>query len=145
MCQKPATCVHALANARNQELTFGRFLDHSSVSYGEMLTVRGWLTGHRAARPGMLASLDTTEFSFPVTPPASTAFGGLAMTATKPVVASDHETVQNLGELRSDGATEANPSYSRRQRGAVIVLCQNHHAHAATPDSTFKPSKFLNP
>jgi len=24
MCQKPTTCIHALADDRNQELTFGR-------------------------------------------------------------------------------------------------------------------------
>jgi hypothetical protein len=38
MCQKPTTCIHALADDRNQEVAFGRFLDHSSVSYAEMLT-----------------------------------------------------------------------------------------------------------
>jgi len=65
MCQKPTTCIHALANDRNQELTFGRFLDHSSVSYGEMLTATGRFTGQRAAGRHVLAIQDTTEFNFP--------------------------------------------------------------------------------
>jgi hypothetical protein len=65
MCQKPTTCVHALANNRNQELSFGRFLDHSSVSYSEMLITAGRFTGHRAAGRHVLAIQDTTEFNFP--------------------------------------------------------------------------------
>lgn len=65
MCQKPSTCIHALANDRNQELAFGRFLDHSSVSYGEMLTTTGRFTGLRAAGRHVLAIQDTTEFNFP--------------------------------------------------------------------------------
>jgi hypothetical protein len=32
VCQNPTTCIHALADDRNQELALGRFLDHSSVS-----------------------------------------------------------------------------------------------------------------
>ena len=58
MCQKPTTCVHALANNRNQELSFGRFLDHSSVSYSEMLITAGRFTGHRAIGRHMLAVQD---------------------------------------------------------------------------------------
>ena len=65
MCQKPTTCIHALADDRNQELAFGRFLDHSSVSYGEMLTTTGRFTGQRAAGRHVLAIQDTTEFNFP--------------------------------------------------------------------------------
>ena len=65
MCQNPTTCIHALADDRNQELAFGRFLDHSSVSYSEMLTVTGRFTGHRAAGRHVLAIQDTTEFNFP--------------------------------------------------------------------------------
>jgi hypothetical protein len=65
MCQKPTTCVHALANNRNQELSFGRFLDHSSVSYSEMLITAGRFAGHRAAGRHVLAIQDTTEFNFP--------------------------------------------------------------------------------
>jgi hypothetical protein len=65
MCQKPTTCIHALADDRNQELAFGRFLDHSSVSYGEMLTTTGQFTGQRAAGRHVLAIQDTTEFNFP--------------------------------------------------------------------------------
>jgi hypothetical protein len=47
MCQNPTTCIHALADDRNQELTFGRFLDHSSVSYSEMLTATSVLPSFR--------------------------------------------------------------------------------------------------
>ncbi|MDT5010714.1 MAG: hypothetical protein QOH57_2331 [Mycobacterium sp.] len=65
MCQKPTTCIHALADDRNQELAFGRFLDHSSVSYGEMLTTSGRFTGQRAVGRHVLAIQDTTEFNFP--------------------------------------------------------------------------------
>jgi hypothetical protein len=65
MCRHPTTCIHALADDRNQELTFGRFLDHSSVSYSEMLTTTGRFTGHRVAGRHVLAIQDTTEFNFP--------------------------------------------------------------------------------
>src|ERR1700712_5713644 len=65
MCQKPTTCIHALADDRKQELAFGRFLDHSSVSYGEMLTTSGRFTGQRAVGRHVLAIQDTTEFNFP--------------------------------------------------------------------------------
>jgi hypothetical protein len=61
MGEQPTTCVHALAKDRNEALCFGRFLDHSSVSYGEMLTVTGRFTGRRAAGRHVLA-----------TPPSST-------------------------------------------------------------------------
>jgi hypothetical protein len=56
MCRKPATCAHALTDDRNQELAFGRFLDHRSVSCGEMLTTTGRFTGQRAVG-GSVASL----------------------------------------------------------------------------------------
>jgi hypothetical protein len=52
MCQKPATCIHALADDRNQELVCGRFLAHNSVSYGEMLTATGKTRGRRRVWPG---------------------------------------------------------------------------------------------
>ena len=65
MCQKPTTCIHALADDRNQELAFGRFLDHGSVSFAEMLTATGRFTGRRAAGRHVLAIQDTTEFNFP--------------------------------------------------------------------------------
>jgi hypothetical protein len=65
MCQNPTTCIHALADDRNQELAFGRFLDHSSVSYHEMLTTTARFTGQRADGRHVLAIQDTTEFNFP--------------------------------------------------------------------------------
>jgi hypothetical protein len=49
----------------NQELSFGRFLDHSSVSYNEMLITAVRFTGHRAIGRHVLAIQDTTEFNFP--------------------------------------------------------------------------------
>ncbi len=65
MCRKPTTCIHGLANDRNQELAFGRFLDHNSVSYSEMLTTAARVTGLRANGRHVLAIQDTTEFNFP--------------------------------------------------------------------------------
>jgi hypothetical protein len=65
MGQRPATCIHALTKDRNEALCFGRFLDHSSVSYGEMLTATGRFTGRGAAGWRMLAIQDTSEFNFP--------------------------------------------------------------------------------
>jgi hypothetical protein len=65
MCKKPTTCLHGLADDRNQELAFGRFLDHSSVSYSEMLTTAAKFTGLRAHGRHVLAIQDTTEFNFP--------------------------------------------------------------------------------
>src|SRR5271157_6127210 len=79
---QPTTCVHAQAKDRNQALSFGRFLDHSSVSHGEMLTTAGRSTGQRAAGRHVLAIQDTTEFNSPVTPPANAASDVPAMTAT---------------------------------------------------------------
>lgn len=75
MCQNPTTCIHALADDRNQELTFGRFLDHSSVSYSEMLTTAGRVSGHRAAGRHVLAIQDTTEFNFPGHAASKSGFG----------------------------------------------------------------------
>jgi hypothetical protein len=57
MCQKPTTCIHALADDSDQEPTFGRFLDHSSVSCDEMLTTTGRFTRRRAAECHVLAIL----------------------------------------------------------------------------------------
>jgi hypothetical protein len=62
MRQKPTTRIHALADDRNQELAFGRFLYHSWVSYAEMLTTTGRFTGQRAVGGHVLAIQDTTEF-----------------------------------------------------------------------------------
>jgi hypothetical protein len=73
MCQKPTTCIHALAEDRNQELTFGRFLDHSSVSYGEMLTTAG--RSPASARQGATCWRSRTprNSASPATPTANTA------------------------------------------------------------------------
>lgn len=65
MCRTPTTCIHALADDRNEAVVFGRFLDHSSVSHVEMLTTAGRFTGQRAAGRHVLAIQDTTEFNFP--------------------------------------------------------------------------------
>ena len=65
MSEQPTTCVHALAEDRNEALAFGRFLDHGSVSHSEMLTTTGCFTGQRAAGRHVLAIQDTTEFNFP--------------------------------------------------------------------------------
>jgi hypothetical protein len=65
MCQTPTTCVHALAEDRNEALIFGRFLDHDAVSHAEMLTTTGGYTGQRAIGRHVLAIQDTTEFNFP--------------------------------------------------------------------------------
>ena len=61
MSEQPTTCVHALANDRNEALSFGRFLDHDAVSHGEMLTTAARSTGQRAAGRDVLAIQDTTE------------------------------------------------------------------------------------
>jgi len=65
MSERPTMCVHALAEDRNEALAFGRFLDHSAVSHGEMLTTAARFTGERAAGRHVLAVQDTTEFNFP--------------------------------------------------------------------------------
>jgi Transposase DDE domain len=65
MCRKPGCCLHALSKDRNEAISFGRFLDNSSVSCDEMLTTAGRLTGQRAAGRHVLAIQDTTEFNFP--------------------------------------------------------------------------------
>jgi hypothetical protein len=46
MCQNPATCLHSLADDRNQELILGRFLDATRSAMAEMLAVTGRFTGH---------------------------------------------------------------------------------------------------
>jgi hypothetical protein len=75
MSEQPTTCVHALAEDRNEALAFGRFLDHSSVSHGEMLTATGKFTGQRAAGRHVLAIQDTTEFNFPSHAASKSGFG----------------------------------------------------------------------
>ena len=75
MGEQPTTCVHALAKDRNEALCFGRFLDHSSVSHGEMLTATGRFTGRRAAGRHVLAIQDTTEFNFPGHVASKSGFG----------------------------------------------------------------------
>lgn len=75
MAEQPTTCVHALAEDRNEALAFGRFLDHSSVSHAEMLTATGKLTGQRAAGRHVLAIQDTTEFNFPGHAASKVGFG----------------------------------------------------------------------
>src|SRR5271165_6179521 len=65
MSEQPTTCVHALANDRNEALAFGRFLDHDAVSHGEMLTTAAGFTGQRAVGRHVLAIQDTTEFNLP--------------------------------------------------------------------------------
>jgi hypothetical protein len=65
MSNQPTTCIHALADNRNEALSFGRFLDHPSVSRDEMLTAAARVTGQRAAGRHVLAIQDTTEFNFP--------------------------------------------------------------------------------
>jgi hypothetical protein len=75
MVEQPTTCVHALAEDRNEALAFGRFLDHSSVSHEEMLTTTGRFTGQRAAGRHVLAIQDTTEFNFPGHAASKSGFG----------------------------------------------------------------------
>jgi hypothetical protein len=75
MSEQPTTCVHALARDRNETLAFGRFLDHASVSHGEMLTTAGRFTGQRAAGRHVLAIQDTTEFNFPSHAASKCGFG----------------------------------------------------------------------
>ena len=75
MGEQPLTCVRALAKDRNEALSFGRFLDHSSVSYGEMLITAGRFTGRRAAGRHVLAIQDTTEFNFPSHAASKSGFG----------------------------------------------------------------------
>jgi hypothetical protein len=75
MSEQPTTCVHALANDRNEALSFGRFLDHDAVSHGEMLTTAARFTGQRAAGRDVLAIQDTTEFNFPTHAGSKRGFG----------------------------------------------------------------------
>jgi hypothetical protein len=75
MCRTPSPCVHVLASDRNEALVFGRFLDHGSVSYAEMLTTAGRFTGQRAAGRHVLAIQDTTEFNFPTHTASKRGFG----------------------------------------------------------------------
>src|SRR3984885_2706567 len=65
MGKNTTTCIHALADDRKQELTFGRFLHQGTAGFGEMLTTPGRFTGRRAAGRHVLAIQDTTEFNFP--------------------------------------------------------------------------------
>ena len=73
MCQKPTTCIHALAHDRNQELAFGRFLDHSSVSYGEMLTTTGGSLAIARSDAVCWQSRTQRNSTSPVTPTANMA------------------------------------------------------------------------
>ncbi len=65
MRDRPSMCIPALAEDRGEAIAFGRFLDHSGVSYAEMLVTAGRATGQRVAGRHVLAIQDTTEFNFP--------------------------------------------------------------------------------
>jgi hypothetical protein len=75
MHQTPTMCLRALAEDRNQEVAFGRFLDHDDVTHGEMLVTAGRRTAQRAAGRHVLAIQDTTEFNFPGHAASKTGFG----------------------------------------------------------------------
>jgi hypothetical protein len=75
MREQPTMCVHALAEDRNEEVAFGRFLDHDGVSQAEMVVTAGRLTGQRAAGRHVLAIQDTTELNFPAHTASKCGFG----------------------------------------------------------------------
>jgi hypothetical protein len=65
MTEQPSSCLHALADDRNEAIRFGRFLDHDNVSTHEILATAGGYTGSRVFGRHVLAIQDTTEFNFP--------------------------------------------------------------------------------
>jgi hypothetical protein len=71
----PSMCLRALAEDRNQERAFGRFLDNPAVSADEMLVHAGQLTARRVAGRHVLAIQDTTELHFPGHSASRTGFG----------------------------------------------------------------------
>lgn len=75
MREKPTMCLHALAEDRNEALSFGRFIEHDAVSAAEMLTAAGRLTGERSAGRHVLAIQDTTELNFPEHAASKSGFG----------------------------------------------------------------------
>jgi hypothetical protein len=64
MHRKRSMCLRELADGRNQELQFSRFLDNSAVSRHEMLVAAGRQTAERAAGRHVLVLADTSECNY---------------------------------------------------------------------------------
>ncbi len=64
MHQKRSMCLRELADDRNQELQFSRFLDNGAVSRHEILVATGRQTGERAAGRHVLVLADTSECNY---------------------------------------------------------------------------------
>jgi hypothetical protein len=124
MEEQPTTCVHALAADRNEALAFGRFLDHSSVSHGEMLTTTGKFTGQRAAGRHVLAIQDTTEFNFPAHAASKCGFGrsgndrdlGLFL---HPTIAVDADTGGMIGLVGAQVLNRTEPKVEHLKPRAI--------------------------
>src|SRR5271165_5094098 len=126
MSEQPTTCVHALANDRNEALAFGRFLDHDAVSHGEMLTTAARFTGQRAVGRHVLAIQDTTEFNFPSHAASKCGFGrsgndrdlGLFLHPTIAVNAANGGMIGLVGAqiLNRTGAKVKQTIYFRNKR-----------------------------
>jgi hypothetical protein len=64
MHRKRSMCLRELADNRNQELQFGRFLDNSAVSRHEILVAAGRQTAERGAGRHVLVLADTSECNY---------------------------------------------------------------------------------
>jgi hypothetical protein len=64
MHRKRSMCLRELAEDRNQELRFSRFLDNSAVSRHEILVAAGRQTAERAAGRHVLVLADTSECNY---------------------------------------------------------------------------------
>jgi Transposase DDE domain len=122
MREQSSICVHALAEDRNEAVSFGRFLDHSGVSHGEMLVNSGRWCGQRAAGRHILAIQDTTELNFPGHAASKRGFGrsgndldfGLFI---HPTVAIDADGGGMIGLVGAQLINRTNPKViARRER-----------------------------
>lgn len=124
MHQRPTMCLHALAEDRNEELAFERFLDHDNVSRAEMLATAGRRTGQRAAGRHVLAIQDTTEFSFPGHAASKQGFGrsgndrdpGLFL---HPTIAIDADSGGMIGLVGAQVMNRLTPKASDRKRRPI--------------------------
>jgi hypothetical protein len=124
MKDRPSMCIPVLAEDRGEAIAFGRFLEHSGVSYAEMLVTAGRATAKRVAGRHVLAIQDTTELNFPDHVASKRGFGrsgngvdiGLFI---HPTVAVDADSGGVIGLVGAQVINRtAGPVTARRQRPA---------------------------
>ncbi len=97
---KRTSCLHRLAEDRNQAIRFGNFLANPAVGPHEMLVTAGRQTNEHGAGRHILAVMDTTDVPFPTQSAGERGFG-IGSDGTRPGPKTRH-----LGLLRLEPMLE---------------------------------------